>query len=94
MTIYLSMFGQRTFKVASALEALVARDVRRALGMFADIIVSPHIPTSQITGTVLSVGVNRIQEYRIIRSLMRQRYRYYNGRSATYGIFWIQISIM
>lgn len=81
MIIYLSMFGQRTFKVASALEALVARDVRRALGMFADIIVSPHIPTNQITGTVLSGGVNRIQEYRIIRSLMRQRYRYYNGRS-------------
>jgi len=81
MTIYLSMFGQRTFKVASALEALVARDVRRALGMFADIIVSPHIPTSQITGTMLSGGINRIQEYRIIRSLMRQRYRYYNGRS-------------
>ena len=81
MTIYLSMFGQRTFKVASALEALVARDVRRALGMFADILVSPHIPTSQITGTMLTGGANRIQEYRIIRSLMRQRYRYYNGRS-------------
>ena len=82
MTIYLSLFGQRTFKVASALEALVARDVRRALGMFADILVSPHIPTSQITGAVLSGGVNRIQEYRIIRSLMRQRYNVYNGRSS------------
>jgi hypothetical protein len=40
--IYLSMFDDRSAKVASALEALVAKDVRRALGMFGDIIVSPH----------------------------------------------------
>ena len=82
MTIYLSMFDQRSLKVASALEALVAKDVRRALGMFADILVSPHIPTSEITGTIMTGGVNRIPEYRIIRALMRQRYRVYNGRSS------------
>lgn len=79
--IYLSLFDDRSVKVASALEALVAKDVRRALGMFGDIIVSPHIPTSQITGTVLTGGEIRIQESRIIRSLMRGRQKYYNGRS-------------
>jgi hypothetical protein len=67
-------------KVPAALEALVAKDVRRALGMFGDIIVSPHIPTGQITSTLLG-GEHRIQENRIIRALMRGRQKYYNGRS-------------
>lgn len=80
LSIYLSLFDDRSVKVAAALEALVAKDVRRALGMFGDIIVSPHIPTAQITSAVLG-GDQRIQEYRIIRSLMRGRYKYYNGRS-------------
>jgi hypothetical protein len=79
--IYLSMFDDRSAKVAAALEALVAKDVRRALGMFGDIIVSPHIPTGQITGSVLSGGEMRIREHPIIRSLMRGRQKYYNGRS-------------
>jgi GTPase SAR1 family protein len=82
MTIYLSLFDQRTLKVASALEALVAKNVRRALGMFADILVSPHIPTNLITGAILTGGASRIQEFRIIRSLMRQRYKFYNGKSS------------
>src|SRR5262249_8725575 len=81
LTLYLSLFDQHTLKVASALEALVARDVRRALGMFADILVSPHIPTNLITGTILTGGASRIQEFRIIRSLMRQRNKFYNGKS-------------
>ncbi|HWK95327.1 MAG TPA: type I restriction endonuclease [Pseudolabrys sp.] len=80
LSIYLSLFDDRSVKVAGALEALVAKDVRRALGMFGDIIVSPHIPTSQITTTVLG-GEQRIQENRIIRALMRGRYKYYNGGS-------------
>jgi hypothetical protein len=78
--IYLSMFDDRSMKVASALEALVAKDVRRALGMFGDNIVSPHIPTAQITGSVLSGGDMRIRENAIIRSLMRGHQKYYNGR--------------
>jgi GTPase SAR1 family protein len=79
--IYLSMFDDKSAKVAAALEALVAKDVRRALGMFGDIIVSPHIPTGQITGSVLSGGEMRIRKNSIIRSLMRGRQKYYNGRS-------------
>jgi hypothetical protein len=81
MILYLSLFDQRSIKVASTLEALVAKDIRRALGMFADILVSPHIPTSKITGAILSSGNIRIPEYLIIRALMRQRYRYYNENS-------------
>src|SRR3981189_1522035 len=75
------MFDDRSAKVASSLEALVAKDVRRALGMFGDIIVSPHIPTGQITSSVLSGGEIRIRENPIIRALMRGHQKYYNGRS-------------
>ena len=46
MRIYLSLFDSRD--MTSMLEALVAKDVRRALGMFSDIIISPHISTNQI----------------------------------------------
>lgn len=49
--------------------------------MFGDIIVSPHIPTDQIAGITMTAGKNRIQENRIIRALMRGRYKYFNGRS-------------
>ncbi len=79
--IYLSIFDRGTMQVTQALEALVAKDVRRALGMFGDILVSPHIPTEHIAGITMSGGKNRIQEYRIIRALMRGRYKYYNARS-------------
>ena len=41
MRIYLSLFYSRD--MTSMLEALVAKYVRRALGMFSDIIISPHI---------------------------------------------------
>lgn len=79
--IYLSMFDRGTMQIGQALESLVAKDVRRALGMFGDIIVSPHIPTDQIAGITMTAGKNRIQENRIIRALMRGRYKYFNGKS-------------
>lgn len=80
--VYISLFDRQSTHIAFALEALVAKDVRRALGIFGDIIVSPHVPTRQITGAGLSSGENLIQENRIIRALMRGRYKYYTGKSA------------
>lgn len=81
LSIYLSLFDSRSLQIGSSLEALVAKDVRRALGMFGDILVSPHVLASQITGAALGGGQNRLPEFRIIRSLMRGRYRYFNGKS-------------
>jgi hypothetical protein len=79
MRIYLSLFESRD--MASMLESLVAKDVRRALGMFSDIIVSPHISTNQITGAVVAGQRGyRIPEWAILRSLMRGRYQYFNGK--------------
>ncbi len=80
--IYLSLFDTRSVQIASCLEALVAKDVRRALGMFSDILVSPHIPANLITSTALSSGANRLQEFRVIRALMRGRYKYFNANSS------------
>ncbi|MCC6918976.1 MAG: hypothetical protein IT548_07210 [Alphaproteobacteria bacterium] len=79
MGIYGALFG-RTSPVGAKLEAFVAKDVRSALAMFTNIILSPHIPTTQIASVMMSPE-NRIDEDRIIRALMRGRYLYYNGNS-------------
>ncbi|MER9267947.1 hypothetical protein NKI63_25930 [Mesorhizobium sp. M0410] len=81
MAIYLSLFDNHEIQVAPALEALVAKDVRRALGMFGDIIISPHVPTNQITGAAILGTSFRIPDRHIIRALMRGRYQYFNGGS-------------
>ncbi|MDV4155885.1 hypothetical protein [Rhizobium brockwellii] len=77
--IYLSLFENRD--MASMLESLVAKDVRRALGMFSDIIISPHVSTNQITGAALAGGDFRIPEWTILRALMRGRYQYFTGNN-------------
>lgn len=78
MRIYLSLFDSRD--MTSMLEALVAKDVRRALGMFSDIIISPHISTNQITGAAIAGSSYRIPERVIVRALMRGRYQYFLDR--------------
>ena len=75
MQIYLSLFDSRD--MTSMLEALVAKDVRRALGMFSDIIISPHVSTNQITGAAIAGSSFRIPERHLIRALMRGRYQYF-----------------
>jgi hypothetical protein len=80
MSIYLSLFDRRTAHIGATIEALVAKDARSALGMFADIIASPHIPTSQIGSTAAAGSVGRMDEDRIIRALMRGRFRIFNNK--------------
>jgi GTPase SAR1 family protein len=80
MSIYVSLFDRRASQIGAALESLAAKNARSALGMFADIIASPHIPTSQIGATAAASTVARIDEDRIIRALMRGRYRLFNNR--------------
>jgi hypothetical protein len=78
MRIYLSLFDSRD--MTSMLEALVAKNVRRALGMFSDIIISPHISANQITGAAISGDAFIIPDRIIIRALMRGRYQYFLDR--------------
>jgi hypothetical protein len=80
MSIYLSLFDRRTAHIGATFEALVAKDARSALGMFADIIASPHIPTSQIGSAAAAGAIGRMEEDRIIRALMRGRFRMFNNK--------------
>jgi GTPase SAR1 family protein len=80
MSIYASLFDRRAANIGAALESLTARNARSALGMFADIIASPHIPTSQIGSTAAASSVARIDEDKIVRALMRGRYKVFNNR--------------
>jgi GTPase SAR1 family protein len=79
MSIQEALFDRRTGSIGAALESLSARNARSALGMFADIIASPHIPTNQIGSTATS-SAGRIDEEKIIRALMCGRYRLFNNR--------------
>ena len=65
MSIYASLFDKgRVGSIGPALESLAGRNARSALGMFADIISSPHVPTNQIGATAAAVG--KIDDDRII----------------------------
>jgi hypothetical protein len=81
LSIYLALFDKRTAHIGAAIESLVAKDARSALGMFADIIASPHIPTSHIGSAAIAGQIARIPEDHIIRALMRGRFRMFNNRA-------------
>ena len=81
-SIHASLFDRRVAHIGGVIESLVARDARSALAMFADIIASPHVPTSQIGSLAASGGAaSKIDEDRIIRALMRGRFRLFNNKS-------------
>lgn len=79
-TIYNEIF-QNPRNISRVIEALSGRDVRRALGMFMAIITSGHMPDDLITGAIHGDFRKNIPEYRIIRILMREDYRFYNSNS-------------
>jgi GTPase SAR1 family protein len=85
-SIYDSLFERRASTMGAQMEALVARNVRVALGMFADIIASPHIPTAQLTTAAVTATShrNQISEERILRALMRGRYRLFSNNRGQY----------
>jgi len=80
MSIYASLFDKRASSIGAALESLAGKNARNALGMFADIIASPHVPTSQIGSSAAASEVARFEEDRIVRALMRGRYRLFNNK--------------
>jgi GTPase SAR1 family protein len=83
-SIYDSLFERRASNIGAQMEALVARNVRVALGMFADIIASPHIPTSQLTTAAVTAKPDLIPEERVLRALMRGRYRLFGNNRGPY----------
>ncbi|MEY9633338.1 hypothetical protein ABIF66_001567 [Bradyrhizobium japonicum] len=67
------MFDRGGAYIDAAIESLVTKDARNALGMFAHIIASLRIRTSQTSSTVIAGPVSRIPEDQIIL-LMRRRF--------------------
>jgi hypothetical protein len=78
--IYEALF-QRNNNVARVLEALAGRNVRRALDMFMAIITSGHMPEEMIAAIAQGRIASFPSEYRILRALMRQDYRYFNNNT-------------
>jgi len=78
--IYVELF-QKPNNVSRILEALAGRNVRRALDMFMTIITSGHIPEDVIASVVQGTGFRSFPEYRILRALMRQDYRFFSENS-------------
>ena len=79
-TLYQLLFGRRG-NVSRVLEAIAGRDVRKALEMFVAIVTSGHLSTSAITSNVKGAGEFPINEYHIIRILMRTDYRFFSDNS-------------
>lgn len=78
--LYVELF-QRPNNVSRVLEALAGRNVRRALDMFMAIITSGHMPEDVIASVAQGTGFRSFPEFRILRALMRQDYRYFNNNS-------------
>ena len=62
------------------LQGLAGRDIRKALDMFVSILYSGHLAEEQITSTAKG-GSIEIPEYRVLKSLMRTEYRFFNDKS-------------
>ena len=78
--IYSELFQQPN-NLSRVLEALAGRNVRKALDMFMAIITSGHMPEEVIASVARGTGFQSFPEYRILRALMRQDYRYFNNNS-------------
>lgn len=78
--IYVELF-QRPNNVSRVLEALAGRNIRRALDMFMAIITSGHMPEDVIVSVLQGGGFRSFPEYRILRALMRQDYRFFNNNT-------------
>lgn len=76
--IYAELFQSPT-NLSRILEALAGRNVRRALDMFMAILTSGHMPEEVIASVVQGNGFKSFPEYRILRALMRQDYRFFNN---------------
>jgi hypothetical protein len=78
--IYNELF-LRPNNLSRVLEALAGRNVRKALDMFMAILTSGHMPEETIASVAQGTGFRSFPEFRTIRALMRQDYRFFSDRS-------------
>lgn len=78
--VYSEIF-QRPRNIATIIEALSGKDVRRSLDMFMSIINSGHMPEDLISSVAQGMPHVDISEYLIIKILMRGDYKFHNENS-------------
>ena len=75
--VYRSLFHPSK-RIRLVLEALAGRDVRRALQMFAEILMSGHLTDDQIFSARYGQDQVHLPEWLVIRILMRTKYQYFS----------------
>lgn len=75
--IYKALFNP-TRQIRTVLEALAGRDVRMALQMFSEILMSGHLTDDIIFAAGVSPAEIRLNEWLVIRILMRTKYKYFS----------------
>lgn len=78
--VYLDLFEKR-HNVSRILQGIAGRDVRRALEMFVSILQSGHLKEESITSVAKGAGEFSIQEWTVLKILMRTEYRFFNDNS-------------
>ena len=86
-SVYVDLF-QKQRRTTAILEGLSGRNVRHALEMFSNVLVSGHVQPSSIASTMFTGGEAPIRETNLIRALMRTNYLYFfDGHGFTRNIF-------
>ncbi|MBI5772172.1 MAG: cell division protein ZapE [Verrucomicrobia bacterium] len=75
--VYRSLFHPSK-RIRLVLEALAGRDVRRALQMFAEILMSGHLTDDRIFSARYGQDQVHLPEWLVIRILMRTKYQYFS----------------
>ncbi|MBL0164986.1 MAG: hypothetical protein IPP82_15425 [Xanthomonadales bacterium] len=76
ISFYQSLFHPKR-EIRLVLEALAGRNVRVALQMFSDILMSGHLSGDKVFVARASGGAMHLPEKLVIRTLMRTKYRYF-----------------
>jgi len=74
--VYVALFNPKR-SLRLLLEAIAGRNVRNALRMFTDILISGHLREDRIFTTTLGKTSMRLPEWLILRILMRTKYRHF-----------------
>ena len=81
--IYNSVFDPKR-KTRYLFEALAGRNMRAALEMFVEIVMSPHFETDKIWATRMKEEPDELPELMLVRILMRRHYQYFQVRQGNF----------
>lgn len=74
--VYVDLFQKQRLTTV-ILEGLSGKNVRRALEMFSNVLISGHIEAVDLARTMFTSGTSPVRENSLIKSLMRTNYLYF-----------------